>query len=401
VPLLLSLATNAEDLEAFFVIAATSIPVQFIAQDILQYQSGTHRLSAFERVGMPIFACGSIAYVTWHHGLTIGGTYLIFASALLFYGASVGRLRDISTAERVLAGDALFNTVSTLLAVTAAMLLKSDPKLGLAVILSQAGAAAAVGLLNVLASRREHCRVPAAPASRPPTVDKASSATPLILAGLMVTTQLERLVIAAVQPSVLASITLAAGVTQAWRKIGMDDALVFERLRQRHDTKLDHAMLAELKRARRVFYPPMLLALLAYAFIGDIAFWCSSHGIFRSLNHSSYVNTVAILCIYLAAMPPAIVMLNTLRQRVVPIHRLGWGALLAVALVEVGALALPSSLVQPTNLAMVMITLSAILYHALFLALSPNRLIDSLRVLFFDITIFILVLIFLVWIPVP
>jgi hypothetical protein len=401
VPLLLSLATNAEDLEAYFVIAATSIPVQFIAQDILQYQSGTHRLSAFERVGMPIFACGSIAYVTWHHGLTIGGTYLIFASALLFYGASVGRLRDFFTAERVLAADALYNTVSTLLAVTAVMLLKGDPKLGLAVILSQAGAASAVGLLNVLASRREHCRVLAAPASRPPTVDRSSSATPLILAGLMVTTQLERLVIAAVQPSVLMSITLAAGVTQAWRKIGMDDALVFERLRQRCDTSLDHAMLAELKHARRVFYPPMLLALLAYVFIDDIAAWSTSHGIFQGLNRASYGTTAAILCIYLAAMPPAIVMINTLRQRVLPIHRMGWGAILIVALLEIVVLVFPHSLGRPTDLAMGMITLSASLYYALFLALIPARRIHSAQVLFFDIAVFFLVLIALIWITVP
>ena len=401
VPLLLSLANKLEELQAYFIIAATSIPVQFIAQDILHYRSRTHRLSLFESIGMPLFACGSIAYVTWHYGLELGALYLIFALALMFYGASVGRLRDVFPPERVLASDAIYNTCTTLLAVTAALLLKGDDKLGHMVILAQTLTAAAVGMLNVVFTRRRNHLLPIGTGALTHSSVAANTATPLVLAGIMATTQLERLVIAASQPAVLACIALASGVTQAWRKIGMDDALVFERLRQRSDNGLHHAIFAELKHARRVFYPPLLFCLVSYIFISDIAVWCASHGILPSLDRTAYVNTIAILCIYLAAMPPAIVMVNTLRLRIVPIRRLGWTAILTVALLEIGALAFPHLLGQFTNLAMVMITLTASLFHMLFLALGSKPLKESARLVYFDIAVFILILFALIWIPVP
>lgn len=400
-PLLLSLATKVENLQAYFVIAATSIPVQFIAQDILQYRSRSHRLSLFESLGMPLFACGSIAYVTWHYGLELGALYLIFALALMFYGASVGRLRDVFPPERILASDAIYNTCTTLLAATAALLLKGDDKLGHSVILAQTGTAAAIGLLNVVFTRRKDHLTPFAAGPLRPNLDASNSSTPLALAGIMATTQLERLVIAASQPAVLACISLAAGVTQAWRKIGMDDALVFERLRQRSDNGLHHAIFAELKHARRVFYPPLLFSLFSYIFISDIAEWSLSHGIFSSLDRTEYVNTTAILCIYLAAMPPAIVMVNTLRLRIVPIRRLGWTAILTVALIEIGALIFPHLLGQFTNLALVMIALTAGLSHMLFLALSPMPLKESARLVYLDIAVFILTLFAIIWIPAP
>jgi hypothetical protein len=401
VPLLLSLATTVDSLLAYFIIAATSIPVQFIAQDILQYRSGSHRLSLFESLGMPIFACGSISYVTWHYGLELGALYLIFALALMFYGASVGRLRDVFPPERILASDAIYNTCTTLLAATAAVLLRSDDKLGHSVILAQAGTAAAVGLLNMVFTRRKNQLMPTGTGSWSPSSLTANTATPLMLAGIMVTTQLERLVIAASQPAILACIALAAGVTQAWRKIGMDDALVFERLRQRSDNGLLHAISAELKHARRVFYPPLLLCLGSYIFISDIAAWSLSHGIFPSLDRTGYVNTMAILCIYLAAMPPAIVMVNTLRLRIIPIRQLGWAAILTVTLLEIGVLVLPNLLGQFTNLALMLIALTASLYHMLFLSLIPVPLKESTRFLYVDVVVFFLILFAIIWIPVP
>ena len=398
-PLLLSLATTVDNLQAYFIIAATSIPVQFIAQDILQYRSRSHRLSLFESLGMPLFACGSIAYVTWHHGLELGALYLIFALALMFYGASVGRLRDVFPPERILASDAIYNTCTTLLGASAALLLKGDDKLGHSVILAQAGTAVAVGLLNMVFTRRKNHLVPAVTGPLSPSSLAANTATPLMLAGIMATTQLERLVIAASQPAVLAFIALAAGVTQAWRKIGMDDALVFERLRQRSDNDLRAAIFAELKQARRVFYPPLFFSLFSYMFISDIAAWSMSHGIFPSLDRTAYVTTTAIVCIYLAAMPPAIVMVNTLRLRIVPIRRLGWTAIFTVALLEIGALAFPHLLGQFTNLAMVMITITAVLYHMLFLALGPIPLKESARLVGLDIAVFIIILLVLTWLP--
>jgi hypothetical protein len=398
VPLLLSLATSVKDLEAYFVISATSIPVQFIAQDILQYRSKIHRIMPFERIGLPLFACASIAYVTWHHGWGIGFSYLVFAVAILLYGASVGHLRDVFPAGRVLAMDALYNTGATFMGVTSVLLVHDGSKLGIVVILSQAGIAALVSVLNVFSIRRKHHSVVTATTIMSPPPDNRIKSTPLMLASIMATTQLERLVIAVSQPAVLVSISLAAGITQAWRKIGMDDALVFERLRQRSNADLYHAMRAELIRARFMFYPPLLFAIIASVFVSDIAGWCSANGLFRSLDLDGYTTTAAILCVYLAVMPSAIVMINTLRQRVVPVHGLGWGSLALIASFEIAALVFTDLIAPHMNLAMFMIIVNAGLSHALFMALCPIRLRDSFKLLRLDFTVYILVIAMPAWI---
>jgi len=219
-----------------------------------------------------------------------------------------------------------------------------------------------------------------------------------MLASIMATTQLERLVIAASQPAVLASISLAAGITQAWRKICLDDAVVFERLRLRSNADLYHAMRAELTRARFMFYPPLLFAIIASVFVSDIAGWCSANGLFRSLDLAGYTTTAAILCVYLAVMPPAIVMINTLRQRVVPVHGLGWGSLALIAGFEIVALVFTEMIALHMNLAMFMVIVNAGLSHTLFMALCPIRLLDSFKLLLLDFTVYFLVIAMLTWI---
>lgn len=398
-PLLLSLANSAKDLESYFVISATSIPVQFIAQDILQYRSKAHRLLPFERMGVLILACGSITYVAWHHGLTIGSSYLIFSVAILLHGASVGYFRDVFPAKRVLAMDALYNTGTTLMAVTSVLLIHDGSKLGYSIIFSQAGMAATICVLNVLAIRRKSRDASSSPMAMATASISQNSATPLILVSIVATTQLERLIISASQPAVLACISLAAGVAQAWRKVGMDDAVVFERLRQRQED-LYQAMRSELILARLIFYPPLVVALIVTVFINDIAVWFSVHGFFRSLDPSGYVNTAAIICIYFAAMPPAIVMINTVRQHTAPLHQLGWGALVLLVTVEIAALIFPYALAQHINLAIVMIILNAGLSHILFMALCPVQLNDSFRLLRLDIAVYILIIVMLIWLQV-
>lgn len=399
VPLLLSLVNSAKDLEIYFIISATSIPVQFIAQDILQYRRGTNRLMPYERIGLPLLVCGSIAYVAWHNGFAIACNYLIFSVAILLYGASVGYLREIFTAKRVLAMDALYNTGTTTIAVILSLFIRDGSKLGQIIILSQAGMAIIVCALNFYTIRYKYlCKSPEA---MPISLSyDSSSATSLVLISIMATTQLERLVIAASQPVVLICISLAAGITQAWRKIGMDDAVVFERLGQLRGKIMYQAMCSELRHARYVFYPPLIFALIASGFIDKIAAWCSLHGVLRSLNYDNFATTIAILCIYLAVMPPAIVMVNTLRQRIFPLHRLGWSALVIAASLELVAAVFSGLITLHFNLGIFLIILTASLSYPLFLALCPVRLKESFLVLLPDIFIFLLIIIALLWLKI-
>jgi hypothetical protein len=395
VPLMLSMATSARDLEAYFIISATSIPIQFIAQDILQYRGKSHQSSIFEIIGLSIFACGSIIYVGWHHGSEIGGTYLVFAISILIYGASVGYLREVYPAQIVLAMEAFYNTGVTILAVTIVFLNKDQTLLGNAIIFAQASVAATVSLLNVIAFRRKKYLPQQNSVSQPYLNDGKGIGTSMVLVGIMVTTQLERLVIANSEPLVLMCITLAAGVVTACRKIGLDDAVVFERLRQRRASGFSGVLKSELKQARIVFYPILMLALIGNAYIGEIAVWCKAHGLFRSLDPVDYGATVTILCIYLAITPHAIMLINSLRQRSLSIHAVGWVGLVIVICLQAAALMFTYELAKHINLAMAMITLTASLTHILFIAICPMDVKESLRLLLIDIAIFILVVIYI------
>jgi hypothetical protein len=284
VPLLLSLVASLNDLEAYFIISATLIPIQFIANDILQFRSKFNRIDPFEKFGLPIFAFGSLAYVTWHYDFVIGITYLVFAITILLYGASVGHLRDVYSAERVLAIEALYNTCATVMAVTSVLNIQTGTKLGIAVILSQAGVAAMVSIVNFFLIWLKHDSVPSFGTHMQHTVDNQGGATSIVLASIMATTQIERLVISVSQPAVLAGITLAGGIAQAWRKVAMDDAIVFERLRHASGDRLFQAMRIELIRARFIFYPPLLCTLIACAFVSDIAEWTIAHSVLPSIN---------------------------------------------------------------------------------------------------------------------
>ena len=395
VPIFLFLANSVRDLEVYFVISATSIPIQFIAFDILQYRRKPHRLPPLELIALPVFASGSIVYVILHNGLIVGYSYLIFAIAILLYGASVGYLRDVFSAERVLAMDAIYNTGTTIIAVASLLLIQDGSNLGYSVIFSQAGMAVIICILNGFAIRRKRRE------SLPSTMVVATasigsnSAAPLILASLMATTQLERLIIAATQPALLVCISLAAGVIQALRKVGMDDAVVFERLHHRLDKDFYQAMRSQLIHARFVFYLPLVFALVALFFINDIASWSIAHGIFRTIGYSGYVNTVVIVCVYFAAMPPGIVMINTVRLQFFALHRLGWIVILLVVLIEILAMFFSFPLSQHINLPIALIILNAGLSHIMFLALCPVKLRDSFRLLFLDIAVYIFTIVLL------
>lgn len=400
VPLLLSLASSVNDLDVYFVVSATSIPVQFIAQEICQYHTKYDRLQPFERIGLPLLACGSIFYITWRNGFAIGGLYLVFAIALLIHGVSVGQLRAAFPAVRILAMDAVYNSGITILSVAIVLLMNDNTKIGYAIVLSQSAIASLVCFLNLFAVRCKQDFFRPTKTLKSPAYKGTGDTATLVLVSIMTTTQLERLVIAASQPAVLAYISLASGVTQAWRKIGMDDAVVFAKMRRYRDDGLYPIMCSELKHARFVFYPPLLFALVANIFINEIAAWCTSYGLFRSLDSTSFAITGSILCVYLSVMPPAIVTINALRQRALPLARLGWSALGVVALVQIIALAFPYSTVLHINLAMAMIILTASLFYFLFMALSPVRLRRSFNILLLDIAVFFIVIGNLVWVSV-
>ena len=383
VPLLLSFAVTIRDLEVYFIITATSIPVQFVAHDVLQYRDRSYNIKPFEFYGLPLLIIGSILYVAWHYGSEVGLIYLIYALALILYSWSVGLLRAISSARRVLAVDAVYNTVTTILACVIAIGIVNTSDLGLAILLTQAFTAICMAGFNCfLIKGAEPMNKQSALLINGERI--IGNTLPLTLAGIMVVTQLERLIIAASQPIVLACISLAAGATQAIRKVGLDDAVVYEALRQYKAKQFALAMRSQLMQARKIFYIPLLLAILANFFIFEIAEICAQLGVFRSLTSDGFAITANILCIYLASIPPGLIVINTLRLRIVPLKGLGKKVLGGAIVVLCFTLFFPGMLTSKIDVPLTIIILNATLFHVLFMALCPIPLKMSFRLLLID-----------------
>lgn len=398
VPLLLSLASSASRLEDYFIVAATSIPIQFIAQEILQFKSRQSPAAIFERAAISMLAGSSIAYVTWYHGWILGGAYLVFAIAVLLHGAAIGHLREAFPAELVVGVEAAYNTCITAFTLGAVFAWQNYENLGYIVVLAQASAAVLVGSLAFLVSRKRPITITSIVT---PNSSNAATTTSIVLTGIMITTQLERLIIAATHPIALACISLAAGITQAWRKVCLDDAIVFQRLRESNPMNFFDAMIKELRKARFAFYPPLVAALVALMFTQEIADQIKSLGILRSLTTTDLALTTSILCIYLSAMPPAIVMINSLRQRLIRVTNIAWFALALVFLAELAALSTPSITSASSSAPLIIIAITASLSHTLLLSLVRGNMRQTLSTLAPDSAIFVITIALVLWFPTP
>ena len=388
VPILLSVASSIAYLETYFVITATSIPVQFVAHEILQYRNHSHKVLTIERYGAPLLMAGSIFYVTFYHGLAAGGIYLAFAVALVLYSSSIGLLRQTGSAHQVLAADAMYNTGTTVLACTVAIVLANNSGLGLAILLAQASIAFCMaGLISCfIKCSKSKATAPVSPVSLEPF---NTGSGPIVLGGIMVATQLERLVISASQPVVLACISLAGAAAQALRKVGMDDAVVFEALRQHCSNGLCQVIRSQLRQARTIFYAPLPLAFAALFFGRDIVELAHKLGVLRSLDHASFSIAATILCIYLASMPPGLIMINILRLRIANLHWVGLSILGMIVFILCIALFSHQTISQNINLPLSIIILNASLVHILFIALNPANLMMSFSLLRVDLGVFV------------
>jgi hypothetical protein len=181
----------------------------------------------------------------------------------------------------------------------------------------------------------------------------------------------------------------------------MDDAIVFDRLHRRGSRDITDVAFSQVRHARIVFYPPLLVCMVLYPYTNRIADIISGFGVLSALTYEDFAFTIIILCIYLSAMPAAIVMINMMRQRDIPIHNFGWCAITVLLAVEMIVLSVPQIFGNSIIYSFAIIVLTASLSHILFFALCSNAFWGAIQVLSLDIVVFIFVVILLVCLPFP
>jgi hypothetical protein len=117
-----------------------------------------------------------------------------------------------------------------------------------------------------------------------------------------------------VSPSLLGSISLAGAATQVWRRLTLDDALLFEALRK-SAAPVDVVIQARHAYRHRAYWPITLLscACLVISLARDpLTSWMPPISPTKLLL---FAHALALTNIYLASLPAAIPALNAIRAR--------------------------------------------------------------------------------------
>lgn len=324
VPMLISLVVHLESLSLYFLVTLASIPFQFFALEILQYRSKGKTFKASEQVIILIIFLVTIVHVGHSQGYINLLWYLGFGISLLVHGAAIGHVRNAKGARGVLYFECISSVMATCGVIAAATLV---PELSMSqAIISVLAASNLLFGIVILRSTK------AAPIIS--ETDSSVQAGIAPLTAILATTQLERLVVSIGSPEFLTVISLAGGLVQGWRKVAMDDAIVFESIRTSSVSSFAKVIDSEVRRGCIVFLLPACLALLSYFLSPYMFAWTVKHGILKSLSLEMYRSVPLLLCVYLTSLPTGIIMINLLRSGRVRVPRIAWAYLVSVIIIE-------------------------------------------------------------------
>ncbi|CAH0149871.1 hypothetical protein SRABI118_00502 [Massilia sp. Bi118] len=360
VPVLLSVASHAESLTLYFLVTLASIPFQFLALEVFQYRKRGSPYHKHELGIIVVVLAVTLVHILLVHGIETLAWYLIFGISLLLYGTGIGRIRSQGGAHRVLFAEAISGAAGTVSIALAAAVVPEHllSKVVLSIL------AATNFVIFILVKNKS------APLEKSQLDSNLARHGILPLTGILISTQLERLVLGTIAPTFLTVISLAAGLVQAWRKVGMDDAIVFESLSHTSSEKLGKAMSSQQRRGFAVFLPPVLLSIIGFYSVPYIHPFLLKFGILKSLSVTTLQAAPMLMALYMASLPAGIVMINMLRDGRMRPNMIGTSFLIGVIVVEISLLVFSGATIfvelSPWLVVGLTASLNLILYRSLF-----------------------------------
>lgn len=339
IPLVVILAPDVDALNGYFIVIAASIPFQFVASEFLLFRplSLPHaRLPEAVCAGIALFSI--LSFQSSGHASSDVFLYLAFAIGVMFNAIGLRRLRSRHGASVQIGYELASALVLTVGVILMAALLHTK-RLSSGLLMLQAAVGLGVWLLSLgAAPGREDS------SAQQPQESKLDRSFVYILM-LMGSTYVERLYLGWVSPALLGSISLAGATTQVWRRLTLDDALLFEALR---NSKAPVEVVIQARHAyrHRAHWPVALLscACLAISLARDALI--SLMPMISPAKFLLFAHALALTNIYLASLPAAIPALNAIRSRT---HQPSNALLLIIAssiAIAMGLLKLP---LKPTH----------------------------------------------------
>ena len=302
-PFLMFLFGDSDVLDNYFIVTSSAIALQFYATEVLLYrgvgQNDPRSKSLDSFVFATIFLIGFFLLIKF--GLLVLLSYVLFSLSLLAYSFFQYCNREIKGARSYLLWDFFLNIC---LILSALLVLEVEAKFVSYYLLTLVAAVYFSVALCIFGVTLNFKTVAAQEYS-----ERRQFHPYLFQCGVMLITQLERLIISTISPNFLAYIAIAGALALGVRRIALDDAVLFSRLTTYAISIVDVVQsgfhIHWLYTASCVFVTSCIL--LGSHFIGITLF----------MDTPMIRETYIVLVLYLLTAPFAIIQINVVRAGLV------------------------------------------------------------------------------------
>ncbi|MCA3950716.1 hypothetical protein [Vibrio vulnificus] len=303
VPIILSIISNVSYLDNYFVIVAISIPAQFFATEVLLYRgiSASYDKGRVLDFSIIVLWMLSLVYFIIHNNCQSTIFYTIYSLSVVLYGYFNYQLRESFGAVGFLKYDALINFTITIFCVLIIEFLPDE--------YSSYFILSMISFLYLSFSLACFCYFKYFGICFYSKISVNQSYKGYFYQVLiMITTQLERMIIGLIWPTFLGYISIVGAGTNAWRRMTLDDSILFSQIKNGNSNMLALEFLEKYKKSALLFSTLGVILSLIGLFNSDF--------IFLHVNiKSDVIASLALLSlIYLTVMPFGIVSINLIRS---------------------------------------------------------------------------------------
>lgn len=302
-PFLIFLFGDSDVLDNYFIVTSSAIALQFYATEVLLYrgvgQNDPRGKSLDSIVFATIFLIGLFLLIKF--GLLVLLSYVLFSLSLLAYSFCQYANRETRGARSYLLWDFCLNVC---LILSALLVVEVEAEFVSYYLLTLVAAVYFLVALCILGLTLNFKLVAAQDYS-----ERRQFHPYLFQCGVMLITQLERLIIATISPKILAYIAVAGALAMGIRRIALDDAVFFSRL-----TTYAISIVDVIKSG---FHIHWLYAASCVFIASCILLGSNLVGITLFMDTPMIRETYIVLVFYLLTAPFSVVQINVVRAGLV------------------------------------------------------------------------------------
>lgn len=308
IPLAIYFVDDVDHLSLYLIVMSTTIPVQFYANEVLLFKGFTFQKGIPEGLDLVVLSVWvlTLGYLYVGSGLSAAGIYILFSTSLLLFSLAQYSIREHLGATKFLLCEMILNGVVTVGVLY--LVMETTGELTSVVILLYMAAAYSVFFLLVVANWNGQYLILIRR-----TTQRSNFEPYLFQVLLMISTQLERLVIGWIWPTFLAYIAIIAAGTQAWRRVILDDSVLFNEFTGKN-ADVPRVVFDSFVLYWRSSLGTILFGVLGYAFLRSQCF-----SLCKPLLADTHILTMlaALGILYLNSLPAGIVAMNVVRAGLV------------------------------------------------------------------------------------